>query len=114
MILNGASVYCEGLELDTKSTDQLKQMVNSLREVSPSAEVSFKLLKDGDFFEALLWGRAIDSPIGIYQRGLSLDRVLGSLHKKVTVECLKIWKKKGQIIRRNFSANRQTVLAEAG
>lgn len=114
MTLNGANVYCENVKLDQRSKLRIEEMVASLKEISSDAEVSLKLLKEGDIFEGLLWGRAVDSPIGIYTRGASLNRLLDTLQKKVSMESLKIWKNKGSALRKNNRSIRQPVLAEAG
>lgn len=114
MMLNGARIYCDGIEIDTRSQQQIEKIITSLKEVSPLAEVSLRFLKDGDIYEGLLWGRAIDSPIGVYSRGSSLNRLLDLLQKKVSMECLKIWKKKGQAIYRRLPTHRPLTLAEVG
>ena len=47
------------------------------------------------YFEGLLWGKASDVPIGVYNRGQSMAHVLDTLYRKVKRQSLKVLKIKG-------------------
>lgn len=90
MTLNGARVYSDGVEIGRDSKEKIQQIVDAVKSLSSSSEVSFRFLKSGRVYEALLWGKASDTPIGVYTRGHSLVQALDSAYNKVKRECLKI------------------------
>ena len=96
MILNEAKIYFEGLENNHDYDEKIDQLVESIKELSPSPDISMRFLKNRNVYEGLLWGKANDTPIGFYHRGHSMTHVLDSLSRKVKKECLlRAWKMKG-------------------
>ncbi len=96
MILNGAKIYFEGLEMNCKYDKKIGQLVDAIKILSPSPDISMRFLKSRNIYEGLLWGKANDIPIGLYHRGHSMAHVLESLNRKLKKECLlKVWKMKG-------------------
>ncbi len=95
MTLDGARVYFEGVDMDHEYDEKIRQIVSTIKSLSPSSEVSMRFLKNGSLYEGLLWGKASDVPIGVYNRGLSMAHVLDMLYKKVKKQSLKVLKMKG-------------------
>ncbi len=92
MTLNGARVYNEGVEVGHDSEERIRQIVTTIKTLSPSSDVSMRFLKCGKVYEGLLWGKTNDIPIGVYNRGPSINHVLDTIFKKVKKECLKTWR----------------------
>ena len=98
MSLDGARIYNEGVGLSHDCEEKIRHIVSAMKSVSPSSEVSMRFVKNGHTYEGLLWGKANNIPIGVYNRGSSVSHVLDTLLRKVKNECLRIWKlNKGQI-----------------
>ncbi len=98
MNLDGARIYNEGVGLGHDCEEKIRHIVSAMKSVSPSSEVSMRFVKSGHTYEGLLWGKANNIPIGVYNRGPSVSHVLDTLLRKVKKECLRIWKlNKGQI-----------------
>lgn len=76
MVLAGARIYNDGVGINHDAEEKIRQIVTAIRTISPSSDVSMRLLKSGHVYEGLLWGKAIDVPIGVYKRGISLTQVL--------------------------------------
>ncbi len=95
MTLDGARVYFEGVKVEHEYDDKIRQIVSAIKSLSPSSEVSMRFLKNGSLYEGLLWGKASDVPIGVYNRGQSMAHVLDTLYKKVKKQSLKVLKMKG-------------------
>ncbi len=95
MTLDGAKVYFEGVKVNHEYDEKIRQIVNTVKSLSPSSEVSMRFLKSGNLYEGLLWGKVSDVPIGAYNRGQSMAHVLDTLYKKVKKQSLKVWKMKG-------------------
>lgn len=95
MILDGARIYNEGVEVGHDTEEKIRQIVNALKAFSPTSEVSMRFLKTGHIYEGLLWGKTHDVPIGIYNRGPSITHVLDTLQRRVKKECLKVLKRNG-------------------
>lgn len=94
MTLEGARVYFEGVRVNHDYDDKIRQIVSTIKSLSPSSEVSMRFLKNGNLYEGLLWGKASDVPIGVYNRGQSMGQVLDTLYRKVKKQSLKVWKMK--------------------
>jgi len=92
MVIEGANIYCEGVTADRNSEEKIRQIVSAVKTVSQDSEVSVRFLKAGRVYEGLLWGKAADTPLGIYRRGPSLHHVAESLLLQVRKECLKVWR----------------------
>jgi hypothetical protein len=92
MKVDNARIYNEGVSIGPECEEKVRQIVNAVKSISPSSDLSMRFLKSGHTYEALLWGRADNIPIGVYNRGPSLSHVLETLQKKVKKECLKVWK----------------------
>lgn len=92
MVLAGARIYNDGVGINHDAEEKIRQIVTAIRTISPSSDVSMRLLKSGHVYEGLLWGKANDVPIGVYKRGVSLTQVLENLYARVKRECLKAWK----------------------
>lgn len=106
MNLDGARIYDEGVGLGHDCEEKIQQIVNAMKSVSPSSEVSIRFVKSGPTYEALLWGKASNIPIGVYNRGPSVSHVLDTLLRKVKKECLRVWKfNKSQIKPRETNQN---------
>ncbi len=105
MVLDGARIYNEGVGINSDCEEKIRQIVNTLKTLSPSSEVSMRLLKSGRVYEGLLWGKANDVPIGAYNRGPSVARVLDTLYGRVKKECLNAWKRKGMRNHKNIRPN---------
>ena len=92
MNLDGARIYNEGVGLGHDCEEKIRHIVKALKSLSPRSEVSMRFVKSGHVYEGLLWGKANDVPIGVYNRGPSVSHVLDTLLRKVKKECLRIWK----------------------
>ena len=100
MTLEGVKIYSEGVGIPHDSETKIRQIVDTIRNLSPSAGVSMRLVKNGRIYEALLWGKADEIPIGVYNRGPSVNHVLDSLYKKVKKTCLKSRRPAASTLRR--------------
>ncbi len=114
MTLDGARVYFEGVKVDHDYQDKIRQIVNAIKSLSPSSEVSMRFLKTGNLYEVLLWGQASDVPIGVYSRGQSMARILDNLHKKVKKQILKLWKMNGSAKKEQTQVQNHEPIAMAG
>lgn len=99
MTLDGARIYDEGVGIGQDCEEKIRQIVGAVKTLSPSSEVSMRFLKSGNMYEGLLWGKANDVPIGVYNRGQSMTHVLDTIHRKVKRECLKVWKMSGMSVK---------------
>jgi len=90
MTINGANVYLEGVNVDQKYDDKMQQIVNTIKSLSPSSEVSMRFLKNGNLYEGLLWGKAGDVPIAVYKSGRSMTRILDTFCDKLKKQSLKL------------------------
>ncbi|MEN0059800.1 MAG: hypothetical protein AAGB31_13250 [Bdellovibrio sp.] len=116
MVLAGARVYNDGVGINHDTEEKIHQIVNTIKAVSPSSDVSMRFLKSGQVYEGLLWGKANDIPIGVYKRGVSMSHVLENLLKRVRKECVKVCKmsRGHNASRRKTNFNHQADLAMAG
>ena len=92
MDLDGARIYDDGVEINKGAEEKIRQIISSLKAVSPTSDVGMRFVKNGRVIEGLLWGKTKDVPIGLYNRGPSLDAVLGTIQRKIKKQCLKIRK----------------------
>ena len=92
MNIEGVRVYDEGVKIGHDCEDKIRQIVSTLRTLSPSSDVSLRIVKSGRTYEGLLWGKADSIPLGAYNRGASVNQVLDKLYGRVKKECLKVWK----------------------
>jgi hypothetical protein len=92
MNLDGARIYTEGVGIGQDCEQKIRQIVNAVKTISPSSDVSMRFVKNGNLYEGLLWGKADNVPIGVYNRGQSMAHVLDTFYKKIKKECLKVWK----------------------
>ena len=74
MNLDGARIYVEGMGVDHKYDEKIRQIVTAIKSVSPSLDVSIRLLEGQNSYEGLLWSKADEIPIGVYNRGNSLTQ----------------------------------------
>jgi hypothetical protein len=116
MTIDGARIYNEGVRIGHDCEEKIRQIMATLKSVSPGSEMSVRLLKSGRSYEALLWGKADSLPIGVYNRGPSVTHVLDTVYRKVKKQCQKAWKVKGGEIghRDEKSSYGQEHLALAG
>ena len=96
MKLDGARIYDEGVGIKQDAEEKIRKIVSSLKDISPTSEIGMRFVKNGRVVEGLLWGKAKEVPIGIYNRGSSLNVVLETIQRKVKKECLKIKKANGK------------------
>ena len=94
MNLSGAKIYFEGVRVTPEYDDKIRQIVSTCQSLSPTSDVSMRFLKNGNLYEGLLWGKANDVPIGIYNRGQSMAKVLDTIYKNLKKQSLKVWKMK--------------------
>jgi hypothetical protein len=92
MVLAGASIYSDGVGINRDAEKRIQRIVNTIKAISPSSSVSMRLVKSGHLYEGLLWSKANELPIGIYQRGVSISQVLESIYRRVKKDCLRAWK----------------------
>lgn len=92
MVLAGVNIYNEGVGISHDAEEKIRQIVNAIKTISPSSDVSMRLLKSGHVYEGLLWGKANNIPIGVYKRGVSLTQVLENMYTRVKRDCLKAMK----------------------
>lgn len=95
MVFAGANIYNEGVGINNEMEEKIRQIINEVNSNSTSSELSMKFLKSGQIYEGLVWGKADNTPIGAYNRGISMNHVLESLYKRVKKECLKACKFSG-------------------
>ena len=114
MIINGATIYNEGVGIGHDCEEKIRQIMTTLKTVSPSSNLSMRFLKSGRQYEALIWGKADDMPIGVYNRGPSLVHVLDIVFNKVKKQCLKAWKARGNIRSKRAPTYNESALALAG
>ena len=82
-------IYNDGVELDSVCEKKVDKIVVAIKTLSKSAEVAFRFLKNGNLYEVLLWGKADDTPIGIYSSGPSMSHILDRIYGKAQKDCLK-------------------------
>jgi len=92
MNLRDVRIYSEGVEMGRDCEEKIRKIVNVIKSLSPSSEVGMRFLKNGHTYEGMLWGKANDIPIGVYNRGASMSHVLDALLRRVRKQSLKIWK----------------------
>ena len=92
MTIEGVRIYNEGVGIGHDCEEKIRQIMTAVKTVSPSSEVSMRLLKSGKCYEALLWGNADGVPIGVYNRGPTVPLVLDTIYRNVKKQCLKVWK----------------------
>jgi hypothetical protein len=90
MELNGARIQEENIKIEKDTQEKINEIIKSVKTLSPKSDLSMRFVKSGKVVECLLWGRVKEIPIGIYNRGPSLNAVLELLKRKVKKECLKI------------------------
>ncbi len=93
MNLDGARIYDEGVGIDKGAEEKIRQIVSSLKALSPASDIGMRFVRNGRIIEGLLWGKTKEVPIGVYNRAPSLDAVLDILQRKVKKQCLMIRKK---------------------
>jgi hypothetical protein len=96
MVLSGATIYNDGVGIGHDCEEKIRQIMNAIKSISPSSDVSMRFVKNGQMYEGLLWGKANDIPIGVYRRGTSMSQVLENLYRRVKKECLKALRMTGQ------------------
>jgi len=114
MIINGATIYNEGVGIGHECEEKICQIMTTLKSLSSSSNVSMRFIKTGRQYEALVWGKADDMAIGVYNRGPSLAHVLDIVYNKVKKQCLKAWKSGGDIRSKHSSTFNEAPLALAG
>lgn len=87
MTLDGARIYNENVGIGRDGEEKIRRIIKTIQAASKSSDLGLRLLKTGRMYEALLWGKSEDVPIGIYNRGRSINRVLDSLYKKIRKAC---------------------------
>jgi hypothetical protein len=98
MIIDGATIYNEGVGIGHDCEEKIRQIMTTLKAFSSSSNVSMRFLKTGRQYEALVWGNADDLPIGVYNCGPSLAHVLDTIYNKVKKQCFKAWKASRQVM----------------
>jgi len=114
MNINGATIYNEGMGIGHDCEEKIRQIMTTLKSLSSSSNVSMRFLKTGRQYEALVWGKADDTPIGVYHRGPSLGHVLDTIYNKVKKQCLKTWKAGVNVRTKQSSAFNEAPLELAG
>ena len=89
MTLDGARIYNDGVGINHQGEEKVRQIMTTIKTLSPSSDVSMRFLKYGKVYEGLLWGQVNGTPIGVYNRGPSLNHVLDTIHRKLKKECSK-------------------------
>jgi hypothetical protein len=114
MNIEGANIYEDGVKLGHDCEDKIRQIVSTLKTLSPSPDVSLRLVKSGRTYEGLLWGKADSVPLGAYNRGASINQVLDKLYGRVKRECVKVWKLNGAKEKAKFQTYGHETMAIAG
>ena len=89
MYIEGTTIHNESVDLKLEHQLRIRQISQTVRALSHSAEINMKLLKCENTHEVLLWGTVNNLPLGIYSRGFSLGQALDSTAKKVASYCAK-------------------------
>lgn len=89
MYIEGTTIHNEGVEIKLEHELKIRQIAQSIRALSPAAEINMKLLKCDKTFEVLLWGSVGELPIGIYSRGPTVGLALDAATKRVSNYCAK-------------------------
>jgi hypothetical protein len=92
MVFENSRVYYDGVEIDAVEKEKIHKIIKTLKSMIPSADISLRLLKWGDIYEGLLWGKAEKIPIGIYKRAPTMSLVLENLERRVRRECIRLLK----------------------
>jgi hypothetical protein len=116
MTIDGVRIYNDGVGVGHDSEEKIRQIATTMKTLSPSSDVSLRVLKSGRTYEGLLWGKAGNQPIGVYNRGPSMAHVLDTLHRKVKKQCLKSLRRSGASFKpkHTFQTFDQLSLAMAG
>jgi len=114
MIIDGATIYNDGVGLGHDCEKKIRQIMTTLKTLSPSSKLSMRLLKSGRRYEALIWGTADDLPFGMYNRGPSLAHILDFVYNKVKKKCLSVWNASGRVQCKRSSAYNGSARALAG
>lgn len=92
MIIDGARIYNEGVTIGHDCEEKIRRIMADLKAVSPCCEISVRLLKSGKAFEAMVWGQADSTPIGVYNRAPSLSLAMDAVHRKLKKQCDRAWR----------------------
>jgi hypothetical protein len=90
MDLDGARIYNDGVGINKDVESRIRRIVTSIKKISAKSDIGMRFVKRGRVIEGLLWGKAKDIPIGVYNCGPSLNVVLDKIQRKVRKECVKI------------------------
>jgi len=89
MYIEGTTVHNASVGIKLEHELRIRQISQTVRAVSPDAEINLKLLKCEKMHEVLLWGSVNNLPLGIYSRGFSLSQALDTAAKRVATYCAK-------------------------
>ena len=113
MNIEGARIYEEGLHIGRDCEAKIRKIVSTIKTLSPSPDVSLRIVRSGRTYEALLWGQADLIRLGAYNRGQSISQVLEKLHGRVKKECLKIYRRKYTKHKMKFHSHDLSPFAQA-
>lgn len=112
MVLAGANIYNDGVCINKDAEEKIQRIVNSIKAISPSSNVSMRLLKSGNVYEGLLWSKADDLPIGVYKRGISMSQMLENIYRRVRRDCVRTLKStRGRPLRRQNQPQGELAMA---
>ena len=114
MMIHGATIYNEDIGISQDGEQKIRQIMTMLKAIAPAGDLSMKFLKSGRQYEALVWGKANDLTIGVYNRGPSLAHVLDTIYYRVKKQCLKACKSRVDARSKRSSPDKESLLAMTG
>jgi hypothetical protein len=92
MALTGVNIYYDGIGINQDVEEKVQRIIDTIKAISPSSDVSMRFLKSGGIYEGLLWSKAGELPISVYMRGISMAQVLENIYKRVKKDCVRALK----------------------
>jgi len=82
----------EGFRLSSEAEQKVFKIKKLVALFDSESDLRLRLIKVGERYEGLLYGRTVELPVEIYQRGRSVTEVLDSIYKAIRRHCYKVWK----------------------
>ena len=85
-------VSADGFQLEPHELEHFMELESVMKNFTEDYDIKVKVIKVGNLYEALLWGRLNSINFGIYQKSISIDSLADYLFSRLKKECRKAWK----------------------
>lgn len=85
-------VSSDGFDLEKHELEHFLELESVMKHFTDDYDIKVKVIKVGDLYEALLWGRINAINFGIYQKSISISSLADYLYSRLKKECRKAWK----------------------